>query len=415
MAAYVLFGGRVLLPSGLEDVSLRIEDGRIAEVGDLPRTGAVLIDATGLTLAPALIDIHGDAFERQMMPRPKVFFPMDVAAIDTDRQLATNGIATAYHALTLSWEPGLRSVERGAAFIAALEENAARLTVDHRLQLRWETFAFDAVPLIATALQSPKTPSVAFNDHTSMGMRSFDTPLIDRPFEQSPAFETADIDDPRMDDRLSPLARRAGLDLTGYRALLKQVWSRRGDVDGMIREIAGMAAEVGAPMLSHDDTQEETRAYYRALGAGIAEFPMSEAVARRAQALGEAVVLGAPNVLRGGSHIGSLSAADMIEDGVCTVLASDYAYPAMLGAMGRLMAEKRGDLSKIWSCVSANAASALGLDDRGDIAPGKRADLVALDWPSLEKPHGGSIAPAVKMTMSGGRLAYLGDDLLRTS
>jgi alpha-D-ribose 1-methylphosphonate 5-triphosphate diphosphatase len=166
-----------------------------------------------------------------------------------------------------------------------------------------------------------------------------------------------------------------------------------------------MGRAAGAPMLSHDDTQPETRAYYRALGAGIAEFPMREAVARETIGHAGGVVLGAPNVMRGGSHIRSLSAADMIEAGLCDILASDYAYPAMLAAAGRLVAEKRADLTRAWATISSNPARALGLDDRGDIAPGKRADILLVDWPP-------DAAPAARLTLSGGRIAYLGADLL---
>ena len=116
MDSYVIEGARAVLPGGTEAVALRVEDGRIAAL-DGPRDGAPVVDARGLVLAPALVDVHGDAFERQLMPRPGVFFPLDVAVMETDRQLAGNGIATAYHALTLGWEPGLRSVARGTELV----------------------------------------------------------------------------------------------------------------------------------------------------------------------------------------------------------------------------------------------------------------------------------------------------------
>ena len=410
MTSYRISGAQILADAGLADASVLVEDGAIVEIGDPPKNGAVEIDARGLILAPAIVDIHGDAFERQIAPRPSVFFPLDVAVLDTDRQLAAQGVATAYHALTLSWEPGLRSVEQGAAFIDAVEANAERLTVDHRLQLRWETFAFEALPLIERVARpgAQKPPAIAFNDHTSMTVRAFDVPVTDRAFEQSPEFETAPFDDDRLKQRTAGSAKRAGVSDDAYVELLEQVWSRRPEVDQTIRRVAEIGRAAGAPMLSHDDTREETRAYYRALGAGIAEFPMCEAVARRAKARGEAVVLGAPNAMRGGSHIGSLSAADMVEAGVCDVLASDYAYPAMLAAAGRLAAEKRADLWTVWSCVSDGPARALGLNDRGRIAVGLRADLVALDWPVAK---GG--APAVRLTMSAGRIAYLSGDLIQ--
>lgn len=139
MEPVVIEGADVILPDGTARVAVRVEGGVITGL-DGPRDGARVIDARGMILAPAMVDIHGDAFERQLMPRPGVMIPTDAALLETDRQLAANGIATAYHALTLSWEPGLRSVAIGEEVVAELDALAPRLTVENRVQLRWETF-----------------------------------------------------------------------------------------------------------------------------------------------------------------------------------------------------------------------------------------------------------------------------------
>ena len=267
------------------------------------------------------------------------------------------------------------------------------------MQLRWETFAFDAVETIAEALASSLTPSLAFNDHTSMGMRGFDVPIQRRAFEQSPDFVLADPADPRMHNRVTSQAKRAGLSVDEYLALRASVWDRRAEVDGNIRQLAETARSVGAPMLSHDDTQVETRDYYHSLGARVSEFPMTIEPTRHARGLSDPIIFGAPNVVRGGSHIGSLSAADMVEEGLCDALASDYFYPALLCAVARLDAEKRADRLTLWSLVSAGPAQAMNLTDRGQIAPGKRADLVLLDWPKGQ-------TPVIRATYSAGRCAY---------
>lgn len=391
-------GATVILADDVVETDVTIEDGVIAAIGTGGRAETE-VDGSGRILAPALVDIHGDAFERQVMPRPGVFFPMEAALLETDRQLAANGIATAYHALTLSWAPGLRAVERGETMIETLQALEDRLTVENRVQLRWETFAFEAMDLIERTLAGPLKPSVAFNDHTSMCMRSFDIPLQERAFEQSPDFELADWDDPRLIERQSSDARRAGIAPEVYIELLSQVWERRPEIDDAVRHIADQALSAGAPMLSHDDTQVETRNYYRALGSTISEFPMSIEVAGQARLAGDSIVFGAPNIVRGGSHIGSPSAADMVEAGLCDVLASDYFYPAMLAAVARLHDERRAPLPELWSLISGGPAAASGLSDRGEIAVGKRADLVMLDWPA-------TATPAVTMTLSAGRPAY---------
>lgn len=391
-------GAKVILVDDVVETDVLIHDGKIVEVGGSTSADRI-IDGRGYYLAPAMIDVHGDAFERQMMPRPNVFFPIEAALLETDRQLASNGIATAYHALTLSWEPGLRSVERGEAFLDALATLEKRFTIENRVQLRWETFAFEAVDLIERALETPLLPSIAFNDHTSMTLRSLDLPVQERLFEHNPLFEIADLDDPRFKQRAGRMAPRAGLSADDYYDLLIGVWQRRADVPDMIAKISDMGKAKQAPMLSHDDTQQETRDFFRAMGASISEFPMGIPVAQAARNSGDTIVFGSPNVVRGGSHIGSPSAADMVEDGLCDVLASDYFYPAMLAAVARLHNEKRRDLPKLWSLVSGGPAKASGLHDRGEIKAGNRADLILIDWPE-------GATPAVKLTLSQGKTAY---------
>lgn len=397
--ATAIAGARVLLPNDLVETDLLVDDGMIAEIGG-PFAADHTIDGRGRILAPAMVDVHGDAFERQLMPRPNVFFPTDAALLETDRQLAANGIATAYHALTLSWEPGLRSVARGEEILRTLDALRPRLAVENRIQLRWETFAFEAIGLIRQALQGDLAPSIAFNDHTSMSMRDRSGPIQERLFEHNPDFKMVDPDDPAFPPTQEAHARRAGLDVQDYVERLKDVWKRRPEVPGVIAEVAAMGRDRSAPMLSHDDSQDETRGYYRALGAAISEFPMRIEVAKSARAAGDAIVFGAPNIVRGGSHIGSPVAADMVEAGLCDILASDYFHPALLAAVGRLVGERRVSFARAWALVSSAPAAAMGLTDRGVIEPGRRADLVLIDWPDQGPP-------AVTLTLSRGRIAYL--------
>lgn len=398
MDPYVIEGARVILPLGVEDVSVRIEGGKITGL-DSPRDGARVIDGRGKILAPAIVDIHGDAFERQLMPRPGVDFPLHAALLETDRQLAANGIATAYHALTLSWEPGLRSVAMGNAVLDGLLALAPRLTVENRLQLRWETFCFEALPLIERALAGPLLPSIAFNDHTSMAVLHPSTPLQDRPFDHDPAFPVVDMTSAGFAAKMADRGKRSGLSQSDFVALIGSIWQRRPKVQGVMDQVAALGRAAGAPMLSHDDSRSETRRHYHDLGAKISEFPMNIQAAQTARELGDWIIFGAPNAARGGSHLGSPSAGDMIERGLCDILASDYFYPAMLSAMARLLAQGRGTLAQLWPLISTNPARALGLHDRGAIALGQRADLVLLDWPEGE-------APAVRLTLVAGRPAY---------
>lgn len=398
MSAILFEGAEVILPHGVEKVSVRVEGGLITGL-DTARDGARVIDLRGRILAPAMVDVHGDAFERQMMPRPGVMLPVDAAFLETDRQLGANGIATAYHALTLSWEPGLRSVETGWQVLRALEKLAPRLTVENRLQLRWETFCAEAMPLVEAALGSPLLPSIAFNDHTSIAVLHPDVPLQEKPFEFAPDFPTTDLAGAAIVTKMEERAKRSKMTPAAYVDLLASVWERRPQVAGWVETVAAQGRAAGAPMLSHDDTQEETRAWYRARGSCLSEFPMNRRAAAHARDGGDAIILGAPNAARGGSHLGSIGAADMIRVGLCDVLASDYYYPAMLSAIARLQADGVGPLHALWPLVSAHAARAMNLDDRGMIAAGLRADLVVLDWPEGEPP-------AVRQTWRGGKTVY---------
>ncbi|WP_253913281.1 alpha-D-ribose 1-methylphosphonate 5-triphosphate diphosphatase [Pseudoruegeria sp. HB172150] len=398
MQATVFEGAEVVLGDRIEKVSVRVEDGVITGL-DVSHDGARVVEAKGRLLAPALVDVHGDAFERQLMPRPGVFFPIDVAVLETDRQLAGNGIATAYHAMTMGWEPGLRSIDRGRELVQKLSDMAPRLAVENRVQLRWETFCLEAEDALADMLASGLTPSVAFNDHTSMGLLAPDVRLQDRPFELSPDFPVVDTTSAEFRRKMEKRAMRSDIPVDAFISLMLGVWERRPQVADGIARVAEKARAVGAPMLSHDDTQIETRDFYRGHGSRISEFPMNDTVTEAAREAGDWIVFGSPNVVRGGSHIGSPSAAEMVERGLCDILASDYYYPAVLAAVARLHAEERAPLHELWKLISTNAAAASGLTDRGEIATGKRADLVLVDWPD-------SAAPKIDMTLSAGRVAH---------
>jgi alpha-D-ribose 1-methylphosphonate 5-triphosphate diphosphatase len=163
---------------------------------------------------------------------------------------------------------------------------------------------------------------------------------------------------------------------------------------------AARAAEVR--MLSHDDATPAMRREFRELGAMIAEFPVNEETARAAASHGDPIVFGAPNVVRGGSHTGWTKASDMIAKGLCSVLASDYYYPAQLLAAFRLAADGVLPLTEAWSLVSAGPARASGLTDRGIIAEGRRADILLVD-------DAVPLRPRLIAVISGGKLVHLAD------
>ena len=155
-------------------------------------------------------------------------------------------------------------------------------------------------------------------------------------------------------------------------------------------------------MLSHDDDTPAMRKAFRAQGIAIAEFPVNEETAREAVAGGDFIVFGAPNVVRGGSHTGWTKASDMIAKGLCSILASDYYYPAQLLAAFRLVADGVLPLPAAWDLISSAPARAAGLTDRGVLDPGHRADIILVDD---QKP----LRPRIVAVIAAGRLVHMTD------
>lgn len=372
-------GGRILLDGRLSAGELHVEwvdgKGTILEGGQVCDAD-IVFDATGLLVLPGLVDIHGDAFERQIEPRPGVAFPLEVALLETDRLLLSYGISTAYHGVTWSWEPGLRGAESAAAMLETCERLRSRLGCDTRYHLRHETFNLDGEETIIGWLRAGRIGCLAFNDHMGGTVK---------------ARERA--------SKIARMVERTALSFDAFNALVDRIYARRDEVPHSIARIAAAAKEAGVPILSHDDRTERERAWFRELGASIAEFPMTEAVARSAVQAGDVTVFGAPNIVRGGSHTGCPSAMEMVAAGLCSVLASDYHYPTLLSAPFRIAAAGILPIEQAWALASLNPARALGLNDRGELAPGRRADIVLVD-PQLAEP-------VVVATITNGRMRYL--------
>jgi alpha-D-ribose 1-methylphosphonate 5-triphosphate diphosphatase len=349
-------GGRALLGGDIVETSLQIADGVISEVGSHHGRGSLGFDAHDLLVLPGIVDLHGDAFERQMMPRPGVDFPIDVALIDSDRQAIGNGITTVFHATTWSWEPGLRGSGNARQLLSGIEGLRPQLAADTRFHLRQETYNLDAEDEIRQWLGDGRIDLLAFNDHMSSIAAGLDRP-----------------------QKRALMVQRCGIGGEDFDRLVERVMSRADQVPGSIARLAEAARAANVRMLSHDDDSPMMRQAYRAHGVAIAEFPINEATAREAAEAGDFIVFGAPNVVRGGSHTGWTRAADMIAKGLCSVLASDYYYPAQLLAAFRLVADGVLALPEAWDLVSAAPARAAGLADRGVLVEGHRADIILVD------------------------------------
>ena len=368
-------GGEVLVPDhGFVTDDLSIADGRIAAAAD---PGAAVLDARGTKVLPGLIDIHGDAFERQLQPRPGVGIDAGLALAETERQLLANGITTAYHGVTLSWEPGLRGIDSWRALVEAL--HARSWVCDMRLHLRWEACNLDALETAVADIAAGHVHLLGFNDHTPAILRRLHDPV-----------------------QAAKYSDRAGLSLEAFRALAAGIGARAGEVEPALERIAAAARAASLPMASHDDASLAAREAFRRRGARICEFPVAAEVAEAAAAAGDFVVMGSPNVVRGGSHLGWASAAVLAEAGICRVLTSDYFYPCLLQAPFVLARRGGLDLAAAWALVSSHAADAVFLSDRGRLLPGRRADVVLVD------DREGWARPVA--TIAAGRLAWMSAD-----
>jgi alpha-D-ribose 1-methylphosphonate 5-triphosphate diphosphatase len=374
-----LEGGRALIGTEFVETSLVVSGTDIAQLGASRGRARLAIDARNLLMLPGIVDLHGDAFERQMMPRAGVDFPIDVALADSDRQAISNGITTVFHATTCSWEPGLRSAANARALMEAIERQRPQFAADTRFHLRHETYNLDAEAEITHWLSEGRVDLFAFNDHMDGTV--------------------ADMAKPRKRNRM---VERTGLSSEDFDRLVDRVVARAADVPASVSRLAAAARAAEVRMLSHDDATPAMRQEFRELGAMIAEFPVNEETARAAASHGDPIVFGAPNVVRGGSHTGWTKASDMIAKGLCSVLASDYYYPAQLLAAFRLAADGVLPLTEAWSLVSAGPARASGLTDRGIIAEGRRADILLVDDTV-------PLRPRLIAVISGGKLVHLAD------
>ncbi|RTL49569.1 MAG: alpha-D-ribose 1-methylphosphonate 5-triphosphate diphosphatase [Bradyrhizobiaceae bacterium] len=377
MTDILIEGGETLVDSALVPASIHVADDIIAEISSRPAPVSLRLDSKGLLALPGIVDMHGDAFERQMMPRPGVDFPIDVALVDSDRQAIANGITTVFHAATWSWEPGLRGAENAHRLIDAIGDLQPRLAADTRFHLRQEIFNLDAEPTIAGWLAAGRVNLLAFNDHMHMTESSMANPK-----------------------KRARMLERSGVSEAEFDTIVARVRSRKGEVRDSIARLAALARTHHVPLLSHDDESPEQRAEFRDLGVRIAEFPINEHTARAAINDGDFTVFGAPNVVRGGSHTGWTSAADMVSKGLCSILASDYYYPAPLIAAFLLAADNVLPFPQAWALVSGAPAVATGLHDRGQIANGKRADIILVDASDPLRPH-------IVAVIAGGHLVHI--------
>lgn len=355
--SFVLDNAEIVLPDAVIRGFVAVADGRIVEVGEgrAPERG---IDLDGETLIPGLVELHTDHLESHYAPRPKVRWHPLGAVLAYDAQIATAGITTVFDSLRAGIDVDGYGLGAELLTLAEALDEARRHRLfrsDHHTHLRCEIPSPDVVDAVDTFAAMFPVGLISLMDHTP-GQRQF------RDLEKYFVYYGAKTHGGRAEAERAVEARIA----------------RSGPLVAENRPaLIALAKARGIPLASHDDTtREEVEASYRA-GISLAEFPTTVEAARACRERGITVVMGAPNLIRGGSHSGNVAAETLAQEGLLDILSSDYVPASLLMAAFRLPDRVPAiDLPAAIRTVTLNPARATGLGDRGAIAPGLRADLV---------------------------------------
>jgi alpha-D-ribose 1-methylphosphonate 5-triphosphate diphosphatase len=367
----------LILPEEIvENVAILIEDGIISDIDPLSTKADLSIDLGGRLLMPGMIDLHCDALEKEVEPRPSVHFPLDFACAQADKRNAAAGITTVYHALSFANdELGVRNNEFAAQIARAVHEWQIHGLVDNRVHCRYEITDESGLPILKKLLEEQSMHLISMMDHTP-GQGQFKDLAAYRDYLTRTYKKTA--------DEVSVIVERKLEAATG--AYTRMV------------ELADVAHAAGISVASHDDDSKERIATMNSIGADISEFPINLESAHEAKRLGMSTIFGAPNIIRGKSQSGSMKAMDAIHEKVADCLCADYAPATLIVAVMRIFDQTDLSLPEVISLVTSNPAKAAKLHDRGSIAVGKRADLIA-----IEKPGG---LPQISDVWVNGKAVY---------
>ncbi|QPH52590.1 alpha-D-ribose 1-methylphosphonate 5-triphosphate diphosphatase [Pontivivens ytuae] len=373
----VLANATLILDDETRTGRVTVEDGKIAGLDFDAAVPEGAVDCGGDWVAPGLIELHTDNLERHMTPRPGVNWPHEAALLAHDAELAGTGITTVFDAMRVGSIPKGKGRYLQYARDLSREMLALRAAgvfkISHFLHLRAEICSETLVEELAEFGPEDRVGLLSLMDHTP-GQRQF------RDIGQLKTY----------------VMGKNNLDEAGFDEHVARLYAVKAEHGARNEAAALEAARVcGAVLASHDDTDvahvEESARH----GIQLAEFPTSRAAAQACRDHGIAVMMGAPNVIRGGSHSGNVAAGELAEAGLLDILSSDYVPAALLLAAARLGA-LWDDMARALATVTSAPAAAVGLDDRGRLAPGLRADLVR-----FREREGGT--PVVRGVWSQGR------------
>ncbi|WP_287885750.1 MULTISPECIES: alpha-D-ribose 1-methylphosphonate 5-triphosphate diphosphatase [Paracoccus] len=359
MTRTILANARLILPEAVTPGAIVVEDGAIAAIQPGTAVPAGALDMGGDYLAPGMVELHTDNLERHIRPRPGVDWPHAAAILAHDAELAGCGITTVFDAMRVGSIPNEgpdqdydKYARELAHELAAIRARDA-LRISHFLHLRAEICSQTLLAELDEFGPEDRVGIISLMDHTP-GQRQF-------------------RDVSKLAQYVQGKYKLSDAEFADHVARLKDLRARFGDR----HEAAAVeiAHRLGAVLASHDDTTAEHVALSAGHGVRLAEFPTTPEAAAACHDHGIMVMMGAPNLIRGGSHSGNVSAAELARAGHLDILSSDY-VPSGLLAGALILARIWDDLPRAVATVTANPARAAGLADRGRLAPGLRADLI---------------------------------------
>ncbi|MEO0688035.1 MAG: alpha-D-ribose 1-methylphosphonate 5-triphosphate diphosphatase, partial [Cyanobacteria bacterium J06649_11] len=351
-----------------------IENGKFLSIDNACSQKIPTVVAKGLLMLPGIVDIHGDSFERAIAPRPGVRFPIEMAMLENDRNLIAAGITTFFYSITDSYEPGLRSRDTAREIIDfVLGKGKQSIKTDSRIHIRHEQGNTDKFDELCNWLEQDKVQLLSLNDHLP------------------PAG-----DDYKLNRHLNSLRRRHKMTDEELQGLIQTAIANKPKGLEQVKELVSLAHKYSVALASHDDDTEAKVELSAKRGVAIAEFPANIELAAKSRDYGASVLMGAPNLVRGGSHVGWMSVEAAAKAGVVDCLCSDYHYPSLFHAPFKLAQMGVMNFEQAWKLVSTYPAKAAGIGDaKGCIASGWDADFILL------KPNQSYISAIASVYLAG--------------
>lgn len=385
-----------------ENATVRIDDGVISLVEQAGLNSTTdqenVIDARGGFVMPGVIDLHNDNLEHEINPRAKANLPIHFALGSMERRLAASGVTTEFHSMSFqNQEKKGRSIlgaAEKAAFVQKFEDDpmhGVRHHIQHRLDVRTE----DSVEMALPTLLNAKFPFASLNDHTPGQGQYRDVERLIRMAHEQAESRNGQKTDPEW-----------------YRERMLKAMEDTETVPRFYQKVGELMATSELKLATHDDDTVEKVEEQLSLGASIAEFPVTFEAAEFARQHGLDIIVGAPNIVRGGSQSGNLNAKELIERGLADIIVADYHSPSLLPAAWTLANDGLLDLPAAVRMLTLNPARALNMHDRGSIEVGMLGDLCIVHtddagWPRSETTIvGGMVAfhylanPGSRSTMS---------------